>query len=158
MIEELLSLLPPELIEALKNCEQDKRWHGEGSVYNHTVLVMQELEKLNASKDLLIAAIFHDTGKLETTSRAFEDGIEKIHHYNHEVHSKNFIDKFLHLYYNYIMDEKCIREVVKEHMRAHKYVSEEMSNKNKRKSFENLPYFNDIITFTTCDALGSRRE
>lgn len=156
MIEELLAKLPFDLITAMKNCEQNKSWHLE-DLFEHTVLVMEGLIEKGARKDLIIAAIFHDLGKLDTTTKEIKNGVETIHHFGHENASMKYLDKLLHLYYNEIEDKNRIYSVVKEHMRAHKYDSGEMSNPNKRKAFEELPYFKDIILFSECDTNGSRR-
>ena len=66
--------------EELKVCQQSKTYHAEGSVYNHTVMVLDELRKLKEYKQydsfgqciLETAAVLHDVGKIKAT--VFTDG------------------------------------------------------------------------------------
>jgi hypothetical protein len=153
---EILERLPPEIIEALKKEEQSPDWHAEGSVYNHVVMVIEELLKHGASKDLLVAGALHDLGKLDTVTITMDtNGKQHIHHYGHEIASMKYIDKLLPLWYDYKVDEKVVKEVIFNHMKAHLYRNYKMSNKFKRKAFEENPYFKEIMLFETCDNLGS---
>lgn len=66
--------LHPEL-SALKKTQQEKRWHPEGDVFIHTLMVVDEAAKIarkeNLSSDqrlkLLLSALCHDLGKPATT-------------------------------------------------------------------------------------------
>lgn len=59
----------------MKKCMQEYDYHGEGDVYTHTKMVVDELMKIsdfqkldNDSKDItLLASLFHDIGKPKTT-------------------------------------------------------------------------------------------
>ena len=64
----------PELV-ALQGCPQDRRWHPEGDVWTHTLLVTDEAARI-AQRDhlsledraiLLLSALCHDLGKPATT-------------------------------------------------------------------------------------------
>ena len=77
----------PELMK-LKGCEQTPRWHKEGNAWNHTLLVTDQMKKqignetdINTARLLMMAALFHDIGKGETTE--FKNG--DWHSYNHDV-------------------------------------------------------------------------
>ncbi|MEZ4777576.1 MAG: HD domain-containing protein [Bacteroidia bacterium] len=67
--------LPVHYIDQLKTTEQNPRYHAEGNVYNHTLLVLQQfekgVEKFDLSQDdrqiLYWAAILHDIGKPSVT-------------------------------------------------------------------------------------------
>lgn len=74
---------------AMAACRQDPQWHAEGDVWTHTRLVCGELEKLvewsalvaAARLHLLLAALFHDSGKPATTTLDPESGrIRSPHH------------------------------------------------------------------------------
>ena len=62
-------------VRALAACEQDPVWHAEGDVWTHTQLVCRELPGVAGWHDLepcdqaacLMAAVFHDAGKPQTT-------------------------------------------------------------------------------------------
>jgi tRNA nucleotidyltransferase (CCA-adding enzyme) len=88
----VLQALFPE-IAALKEVPQNPVHHPEGSAYEHTLLVVDaaaelacELDREDAVK-LMLAALFHDVGKLTTTKvRQEPDGL-KISSHGHEVES-----------------------------------------------------------------------
>ena len=67
----------PEL-EALVDCEQDPVWHPEGTVWHHTLLVVDEAAKLRTGDEkqdlvLMFAALCHDLGKPTTTTYEVDD-------------------------------------------------------------------------------------
>lgn len=65
-----------EWARAMAGCQQDSHWHAEGDVWTHTLMVCRQLpgvpgwgELDRASQVmLLLAAIFHDSGKPATTA------------------------------------------------------------------------------------------
>jgi putative nucleotidyltransferase with HDIG domain len=67
--------IPAHYIEQLKATEQNPRYHAEGNVYNHTLLVLQQFEKYKLQFDLSSedqevlywATILHDIGKPSVT-------------------------------------------------------------------------------------------
>lgn len=76
----LLHFLLPE-IEAMKGVEQGKRHHPEGDVFQHTCLVMDQLEPRTPLNSW--AALLHDVGKPPTFRRDAETGkISFIEHQN----------------------------------------------------------------------------
>lgn len=65
-------------IEALVDCEQDPEWHPEGTVWQHTLMVVDEAAKLRMGDEeqdlvLMVAALCHDFGKPETTTYEIND-------------------------------------------------------------------------------------
>ena len=88
----VLQAIFPE-IAALKDVPQNPVYHPEGSAYEHTLLVVdaaaglaRELGQEDAVK-LMLAALFHDIGKLTTTKiRQESDGV-KVSSPGHEVES-----------------------------------------------------------------------
>ncbi len=62
--EELFEILPQ--LRGLDKVPQNPRWHPEGDVWVHTLLVLDNLPK-NATFAMALAALFHDTGKAATT-------------------------------------------------------------------------------------------
>jgi tRNA nucleotidyltransferase (CCA-adding enzyme) len=67
-IEQLL----PEMVP-LYDCPQDPEWHPEGTVWTHTLLVMDEARRRNADLEraplavVMLGAVCHDLGKPATT-------------------------------------------------------------------------------------------
>ena len=86
----------PEL-QALIGVPQDPKWHPEGDVWIHTLMVVDEASKLrigDETEDLILmySALCHDLGKPETT----EEINNKITSRNHEsaggVHTQNLLN------------------------------------------------------------------
>lgn len=74
-------------INSLKDIDQRKDYHPEGSVYNHTKAVTNRIAK---TKDinLILSAFLHDTGKDRTEK--IEKGV--IMHPGHEVYSEEILN------------------------------------------------------------------
>lgn len=75
--------------QAMAACQQDAQWHAEGDVWTHTRMVCAELERLaewpalrhGERLTLLLAALFHDSGKPATTALDPETGrLRSPHH------------------------------------------------------------------------------
>lgn len=64
---------PFSMLYKLKTTEQSKKYHPEGSVWNHTLLVVDEAAKIKTrsknQKVLMWAALLHDIGKPSTTKK-----------------------------------------------------------------------------------------
>jgi poly(A) polymerase len=94
----LFSLFPnvfetlfPDLYK-LKTISQNPLWHPEGNVYIHTMLVLNNLTNSSLCNPLLIlAAIFHDFGKL-TTTELKDDG---YHAFGHELVSADMAKEWM---------------------------------------------------------------
>ena len=79
--------LYPELL-ALQDCIQDKRWHPEGDVWAHTLLVVDEAVRLAKENNLpeqtrvilLFAALCHDLGKAVATYMDDEGRVRSPNH------------------------------------------------------------------------------
>jgi len=151
----LIERLPSNIVEALKKAEQSKKWHKEGCVYNH-ILEVVDRAMLTGDNDLVVAAIFHDLGKLDTETRTIVNGEEAIHHFGHEFISLRYLREHYSLYEDLIIDYNKVEEIVLNHMRAHLYENGTLSKPKKRETFENLKYFNDIIAFSKCDDGGKQ--
>lgn len=79
-------LLAP-FVNDLENTMQEKKWHGEGNVLNHTLLVLESLIALDEYKALtkieklvvFLSALFHDIGKPSCT-KVIDGEIRSYHH------------------------------------------------------------------------------
>ena len=86
--EDILKLIPniESHLSEMKEIEQEPIWHREGSVYNHTLMVVNEFDKVsNEFNDrdkniLLYATILHDIGKRKNTTSIKDN---QIRHYGH---------------------------------------------------------------------------
>lgn len=146
--------LPDDLKCKLENCMQDPKWHPEGNVRNHIEIVCNNIRDIyNSDPELMVAAIFHDLGKVDTTEIKEKDGHIKITSYGHEFKSLNYVDNYFHLYSDITANKEKIIEIVKYHMYAHLFMNGEIKNKTKIERFKSLKYFEDIIKFSECDKL-----
>ncbi|MDU5106244.1 HD domain-containing protein [Clostridium sp.] len=139
------------ILNKLKNIPQDKKFHPEGNVWNHTKLVIDTAAKVKGFainiEAFMWAALFHDIGKIETTK--FIKG--RYRSYNHDKVGKDITYKILS---NYIDKEKVekISEIVGFHMH-HIYILKDLP-------FSDIPAlinsscYNDIILLFVCDKLG----
>lgn len=88
----ILAKIVPQL-SALKDVRQSKQHHPEGSVFEHTMMVVDAAAKLSlhlAPQErlkVMWAALLHDVGKLTTTAFSMKDGVEKISAHGHEKES-----------------------------------------------------------------------
>ena len=167
--ETLINRLPADLVNTLKSTEQDPIWHPEGNIYIHTKLVFEYAQKKYPEDiDLQICAIFHDLGKPETISirardKSFKGDVyslplkkQKISNIGHEYKCEKYIDRYFHLYNDITTDIEKVKEICSNHLRAHLYVNNVMTNKNKRKRFEELKFFNELIKFEDCDSNSAK--
>jgi hypothetical protein len=153
----LINRLPSEVVDALKATDQDSKYHAEGNVYIHTKMVFDEVVKSSSNADLMIAAIFHDLGKIDTHKKWVDKtGRARISHIGHEKVSLKYIDKYIHLYDDIVTDVELIKTVVGQHMRAHLYLDGSLKKPAKRAAFEDNMYFSKIIEFSKCDDKGRK--
>jgi predicted kinase len=70
-----------EYLDKMKNCQQDKEFHGEGDVLIHTEMVLSEVNKLDVKEEqktiLWWSALLHDIGKPGCST--IEDGHIRSH-------------------------------------------------------------------------------
>lgn len=86
---ELFKIIPA--LKDLNQVPQDPRWHPEGNVWIHTLLVIENLPP-NATFAMALAALFHDIGKA-TATVIHETG--RITAHGHESESKRITSKIL---------------------------------------------------------------
>ncbi|MFT4143101.1 MAG: HDIG domain-containing protein [Mobilitalea sp.] len=99
---------PLQMLWKMKTTEQSKLHHPEGSVWNHTMMVLDEAAKLRGQsknpKVLMWAALLHDIGKPSTTRN--KNG--KITSYDHDSAGEKLCIKFLEFF---TADQDFITEV-----------------------------------------------
>jgi tRNA nucleotidyltransferase (CCA-adding enzyme) len=148
--KDLYNRLPEAIRIGLEGCPQDPVWHPEGSVYNHVKLVFEDVQAMYPEDtDLLLAALFHDLGKIDTTETK-PDG--RITAYGHEHYAHRYIDRYIHLYDDLNPDVDKIKDVCSQHMKAHFYLDGKLKKPHKRKMFQEQTHFNDIMKFEKSDA------
>ncbi len=144
-----------ELIEKLcklKDIDQNLKYHPEGNVLNHVLMVVDNAAKVKeSSKDGLAfmwGALLHDIGKLTTTK--IRKG--RITSYNHDVEGEKICKEILDELTNNQEFKYKVSKLVRHHMQPLFY------DKNLPFfSYENLAKdidYNEIALISTADRLG----
>jgi len=121
---ELFEAIPK--LKGLSEVPQDPRWHPEGDVWTHTLLVIENLPK-NATFAMALSALFHDIGKATATKIL---DTSRITAHGHENVSKKMTNEILD---GFGADSELKRQVlflVARHMLAH---SKDTKEKTLRK-------------------------
>jgi putative nucleotidyltransferase with HDIG domain len=143
---------PFSMLWQLKSTEQSKKYHPEGSVWNHTLLVLDEAAKVRKqSKDekvFMWAALLHDIGKPETTRE--RNG--KITSYDHDKAGEKLSAEFL----RYFTTEESFIEKVSALVRYHMhmlYILKALPYGDVNNMLRRVDR-NDIALLCRCDRLG----
>lgn len=143
---------PFSLLYKLKYTEQSPKYHPEGSVWNHTMLVVDQAAKVKDKSTnpevFMWAALLHDIGKPSTTRKKGK----KITSYDHDKAGETIAKEFLN---NFIKDVDLIKNVtalVRWHMQI-LYVVNNLPFANI-KDMKKETDINDIALLGLCDRLG----
>lgn len=150
--EEVISQYPLSMLNKLKKVEQSAKYHPEGNVWNHTMMVLDEAalvrEQTNDDRVFMWAALLHDIGKPDTT----RNRKGRITSYNHDAVGAKLCSKFLEFYTD---DEVFINKVammVKYHMHM-LYVLKNLPFGNRIKMISDTD-IHDLALLCRCDRLG----
>ncbi len=149
----------PEL-SAIQGVSQDPEWHPEGDVFTHTSHVCDELVRLEAWQSAnrptrivyALAALAHDFGKAETTTRMLKRGKTRIVSPGHEEISGRLAESFLNRINapNAIVDR--VLPLVVNHMAHFSSITDRgVRRLAKRLEPENIE---GLLTIMTADAFG----
>ena len=104
-IKDSLKNTPLEVLINLEKIEQNKQYHPEGNVWNHTKMVVDLAARIKEysenSKNFMWSSIFHDIGKVKTTR--FIKG--RYRSYNHDIEGEKITYKILK---NYMNEEEAV--------------------------------------------------
>lgn len=143
---------PFNMLYKLKEVEQSPKYHPEGNVWNHTMLVVDEAaRRRNRSKNQKVfmwAALLHDIGKSNTTKN--KKG--KITAYNHDKEGAALAKEFLE---TFPLEKEFINAVVslvRWHMQILFVVNElPFANVNEMRKEVDLK---EVALLGLCDRLG----
>lgn len=131
-----LDLWFPE-VKALIGVDQNPRFHAEGDVWNHTMLVLDEAAKLRDQTDhplgFMLAALVHDFGKAVCSSRS-ENGV--IHTYGHETLGLPLAEQFLTRITSESRLIAYVLNLVELHMKPNTCAASHASPKSTNKLFD----------------------
>lgn len=138
--------LPAELIQRLKDTDQNIKWHPEKTVYNHIWMVEKEAVKYK-NHNISMAAVFHDLGKPDAMQMRKGQPV----FYGHEFRAARFIAKYKHLFDDLEVDWEMVEWICINHMRSH--IIDQM-RPHKRKAIMDHEWFPYLIQFSDCDNNG----
>ena len=141
----LLGHILPE-ITAMKGVEQPPKWHPEGDVFVHTLLLLRHLER-GCSPPLGLSALLHDVGKPPT--QTIEDRIRFNLHQKVGARMAEKICKRLRMSNE---DTAKTAWLVEQHMRLEDIPK---MRESKRKRFVREPWFDELAALCRLDRLGS---
>lgn len=141
-------------LKALINIEQNPKWHPEGSVWNHTMLVINEAAKLKSEAKepfkFMLSALFHDLGKAVATT--VKDG--KIISYGHDVKGVDLTAKVVKRLTNNKSVLKYATNMTELHMRPNGYAAQKSSQKAFNKLFYASVCPEDLVLLSKADHMG----
>jgi putative nucleotidyltransferase with HDIG domain len=150
--EHLLDSYPFSMIKELQEVEQNPKYHPEGNVFIHTMMVIDEgannREKSNSKRAFMWALLLHDIGKKPTTK--FRKG--RLTSYDHDIVGADMVVKFLN-YFN--EEEKFINEVrglARWHMQS-LFVTKDMKFQNIGGMLKDVD-INEMVLVCLSDRLG----
>lgn len=143
-----------DLILSLENVPQSPKWHPEGDVLTHTIIVYNRAI-LDGDHILSIASLFHDLGKMARTKKNKKGQWAAP---GHEQESYNIAKKYKDTIVDLVDNEdKIVFEVVKEHMKIKQI---DNMRETKRRVLKDSPYYHALLKFTEYDSMRnvSKRE
>ena len=146
----------PEL-QACINTPQNPKYHPEGNVFEHTMLVLDYASQLkNQAKEplfFMLSALFHDIGKpIATTTK--DDGT--IISYEHDTEGVPVCEKQLLRITNNTKLIKYVTNMVLMHMRPNKLAMDKSCKKKTREMFDNSVCPEDLILLSKADDMGRK--
>jgi hypothetical protein len=126
--------------------------HPEGDVLIHTEVVTNRVIKYTNDIDLILSAVFHDLGKIDTLAFT-ETGIPTAH--AHEKFSADLVREYADWIEMMGGNVDKIHYIVYNHMRVKKLISGEM-RPAKKDAFIQETFFVDLMRFTQHDKGGTK--
>ena len=143
-------------VRGLIGVPQPERYHPEGDVWNHTLLVLDEAarfrEKAENPLGLMLSALCHDLGKPSAT-KVESDG--RLHAFGHEQAGVIVTEQLL----SRITHEKKLKKYVKNmvllHMRPNMLAAQKAGQKAFNMLFDRAVSPGDLLLLCRADVLGS---
>ncbi len=145
-------------LEALIGVSQNKKYHAEGDVWNHTMMVVDEAAKLREKSSyplgFMLLALVHDFGKSICTQ--IIDGV--IHSYGHETKGLPLVSGFLNRLTSESKLKKYVLNMTALHMKPNILANANSGIKSTNKMFDEAISPKDLIYFSVADSLGRIKE
>ncbi|MBE5794395.1 MAG: tRNA nucleotidyltransferase [Clostridiales bacterium] len=141
-------------VSALIGVEQEPRFHPEGDVYTHTMMVLDQAATLRDQaihpRGLMLSALCHDFGKPETTKEI--DG--RIRSFGHEQVGCPLSIHFINRMNNEVRLKKYVENMVLLHMRPNALVHMKSGSKAYMKLFDLSQEPADLLLLAQADHCG----
>ena len=138
-------------LEQLIGLEQNPKFHPEGDVWTHTMMVLDRAAHFRSyvsdSYAFMLLALTHDFGKITTTE--FVNGA--IHAYGHELQGAEIAERFLDRVCHGSDIKKYIANMIPNHMRPNKIAEARSAVKKTNRMFDDAASPSDLIYFAICD-------
>ena len=146
-------------IEQMAEIPQNPKFHPEGDVFEHTMLVLDEAAKLRGRAEwplgLMTSALWHDVGKCVATE-VQEDG--RITAYGHEVKGLDLCETAMRRVTNHEKLIEYVRNMSMLHMRPNMLCDANSRKRKTREMFDLSLCPNDLILLSRADASGKLDE
>ena len=147
----LLKFIVPEF-EKLKNVfHKSKKYHLEGSVFDHTLLVVKHLPP---DLDLIYAGLFHDIGKIKVGVLEFSRGEYVMRFRGHQMASRQIFSQFAIKYKFSKESRELIDWLIEHHDDRSEFVG--MNDGNQVK-YGLHPDFSRLVELWRADSQGNLR-
>lgn len=145
-------------LKNLIGVKQNPRYHAEGDVYTHTLMVIDEAAKhrnqVSYPLGFMISAVVHDFGKAITTEEI--DGV--IHSYQHEIKGLPLVQEFIEkLSTDSYLLKYCLN-MTKNHMRPLVLANNNSSIKATNKLYDDSLEPLDLIYLAIADGDGRIKQ
>ena len=141
-------------IKALIGVRQNTKYHREGDVWTHTMMVLDEAAKrrdiVKYPLGFMMSALCHDLGKAVCTT--VTDGV--VHSYGHETEGLPVVQSFLKDLTAETKLKKYVLNMTKLHMEPNKMARAGSRLKKTNKLFDSAVEPFDLIQLSICDGLG----
>lgn len=148
--KELINMMPDSLkilFYTQWQAKQNPKWHIEGNTLKHIIIVLKRaFERYPNNPDIILAALFHDLGKLDTYAINPKTGQPTA--YGHEVKSSEYLEKYkdwVNSFEGVNFDK--IKYLVLNHMVVKPSTWDNM-RQQKKDPIEQNPSFDDLKNFT----------
>lgn len=146
-------------INALIGVEQNPKFHPEGDVFEHTMLVIDAAAALRERAEqplgFMLSALMHDIGKIVATA-VQEDG--RITAYGHEVQGLPLVEQQMKRLTNHQKLTAYVLNQSELHMRPNMMARNQSHKKKTRQLFDLSICPNDLILLARADATGKLDE
>ena len=138
-------------LEQLIGLEQNPKFHPEGDVWTHTMMVLDRSAHFKSCVSdpyaFMLLALTHDFGKITATE--FVNGA--IHAYGHELQGAEIAERFLDRVCQGSDIKRYIGNMLPNHMRPNKIAEARSAVKKTNRMFDDAIAPIDLIYFAICD-------